>query len=340
MDIFDTRVLNGVVYYLTPKVTFLSSRYFPVVQTEESEEIHFDKVTKKLRLAPFVSPMVEGKIVKSQGYTTDSFRPAYIKDKRPFDPTKPIKRLPGEAINGELSPEQRLDILVRNELTDQLEMLDARFEWMAAQILLTGKVIISGEDYPTKEVDFGRTAGLTTSLGGGSRWGESGVNPLDDLQDWATAVNDAAGTEPIDVIMTPDVWKVFRKDPEVKDRLDRRRVDQTIMSMAASFQPGAAYKGEIDGFQIYTYRGRYWDEDTSAHVSFLPDKTVIMTSSELQGVKAFGAIKDLKSLKAQPYFVKSWEEEDPSVRMLLMQSAPLLVPYRVDASTCVTTVIP
>jgi hypothetical protein len=56
----------------------------------------------------------------------------------------------------------------------------------------------------------------------------------------------------------------------------------------------------------------------------------------MQGVKAFGAIQDHESLEAVPYFSKSWLEEDPSRRMVMTQSAPLLVPYRPNASLCAT----
>ena len=42
------------------------------------------------------------------------------------------------------------------------------------------------------------------------------------------------------------------------------------------------------------------------------------------------------AFKALRYFSKSWLEEDPAVRWLLMQSAPLVVPYRPNASLCAT----
>jgi hypothetical protein len=52
----------------------------------------------------------------------------------------------------------------------------------------------------------------------------------------------------------------------------------------------------------------------------------------MEGVRAYGAIRDEEAgLQALPYFVKSWIEPDPSVRFIMMQSAPLLVPYRVNA---------
>ena len=59
--------------------------------------------------------------------------------------------------------------------------------------------------------------------------------------------------------------------------------------------------------------------------------------SVFEGVRAYGAIRDEDAgFQALPYFAKSWKENDPSVRYLLMQSAPLTVPYRINASFCAT----
>jgi hypothetical protein len=55
-------------------------------------------------------------------------------------------------------------------------------------------------------------------------------------------------------------------------------------------------------------------------------------STGTDGVRHFGAIRDLDAgIQARQYFVKSWREPDPSRQFLLMQSAPLLVPYRPNA---------
>lgn len=70
----------------------------------------------------------------------------------------------------------------------------------------------------------------------------------------------------------------------------------------------------------------------------LPAKTVIMGAKDgLEGTRCYGAIHDEKAnWTAHRYFTKSWVEEDPSVRWLLLQSAPLVVPYRPNASLCAT----
>ena len=89
MDMYSTDVLNAVLASLLGDSQFLIDRYFGTVQTETSEEIHFDVLDGKRRIAPFVSPLVEGQIVAALGYKTFTYKPAYIKDKRVFDMNKP-----------------------------------------------------------------------------------------------------------------------------------------------------------------------------------------------------------------------------------------------------------
>ena len=58
-----------------------------------------------------------------------------------------------------------------------------------------------------------------------------------------------------------------------------------------------------------------------------------MASPALEGVQAYGAIRDEEiGLQPVPYYVKSWIQEDPSVRYVMLQSAPIMVPFRPNAS--------
>ena len=102
LDIFTTAVLARVVELLPPPSTFLLDTFFPGVQTGDTEEIYFDIDTSKPRIAPFVHPTVAGKVVADRGFQTNSFKPAYVKDKRILLPGAPIKRRPGERIGGSL----------------------------------------------------------------------------------------------------------------------------------------------------------------------------------------------------------------------------------------------
>lgn len=330
-DMFSTDVLIRTVNSMKMATSFLLDRFFPNIQTEESEEIHFDVQNRTRRIAPFVSPLVEGKVVEAQGHTTNTFKPAYLKQKTPFDPRRPLRRAMGEQIGGSLNPQDRLRMNLALTLEDHIDMINRRLEVMAAEAMRLGRVTVAGDNYPTQVVDFGRDSGHIIVKGAGSKWGDSGVNPLDDLQDWSQVVLKTEGAQPIDVVMDVDSWKVFRADATVEKRLDTRRVSDNAMRLDAQISEGGVYMGTIDGFNIWVYSGWYID-DAGVEQPILPSGTVIMSGPQLEGVRAFGAIQDHDAgLIALPYYPKSWVTPDPSQRWVMTQSAPLVVPTRVNA---------
>lgn len=164
MDIFSTHVLAKVVENLPTPSSFLLDTFFPNIQTSEKEEIFFDVTDSKPRITPFVSPLLPGKVVNGNGYQTKSFKPAYVKDKRRFDANIPFKRMAGETIGGNLSNAQRYERALATTLQDQLDNLTRREEVMAAEILRTGKTIVSGDGYPATNGRFWTRCRFNQSL--------------------------------------------------------------------------------------------------------------------------------------------------------------------------------
>ena len=333
MDIYSTAYLNGLVDNLKRPQAFLLNRFFPMVVQSEAEEIKFDVAEGKRRISPFVSPLVQGKLVESLGYKTSTFKPAYVKDKRVIDPNKPLKRAAGEAIGGVLSAANREQAILTMEVADQTEMLTRRLEVMAAEALRTGKVTVSGEGYDTVVVDFGRNPTHTETLGSGSKWGETNVDPLEDIEDRALVVLKNSGAQVTDVIMGVDAWRQFRAADKVKDQLDVRRMGtaNSVDGVIAPV-PGAVYQGRIGQYNFWTYSDWYID-DSGNEVALWPSDGVLLASEQVEGARHFGAIRDPKAgYQAREIFTKSWITEDPAVRYLMAQSAPLVVPYRPDAT--------
>lgn len=341
VDLFDTRVLNRVVRDLDQPSSFLLDMFFTQIQTEESKEIHFDLDKSKPRITPFVSPKHAGKVMDKLGYETKTYAPAYAKDKREFDPDLPLKRQIGERIGGSLSPAARMQMAIRLALADQIVCLTRRENVMAAEALRLGQVTVEGDGHPTEVVDFGRDSGLTIALTSTDKWDDAASTPVDDLEEWATAVQDASGAVAVEVVMDPKAWKLFRKKDDVKALLDTRRGSASTMELGPMARGQGAAKarmvGFIGDFRIWVYNETYVDQ-ADVTQKMLPDFTVLVGSStDLEGVRAYGMIQDHKSgFTAQRMFTKSWEEEDPSVRWLMMQSAPLVVPYRVNACLAAT----
>lgn len=332
VDIYDTRVLVGVVSNMPRPKTFILDNFFPTISQSTAESILFDVVEGKRRLAPFVSPQVAGQVVQSQGYRTDSFTPAYVKDKRVLNPGRAIKRLAGETIGGSMSPEQRKMVLLKSELQDQVDMLVRRQEAMAMESLVTSKITVTGENYPTKIVDFKRKADLTRVLADAARWGEVGVDAIDELEKYCAEVFRASGVAPTDVLLSPESWALVKKSERFKEAIDlNKRGGDSVAQLGIVIVDGVALVATMGAVRLWVYNDFYEDDDGN-EVAMLPAYGVLILSRGVQGVRHYGAILDDEALQAMEYFPKSWVQQDPSVRFLLLQSAPLPVPYRINAA--------
>ena len=333
MDVYTTGVLVRVVQNLKTPPSFLLDRFFQEEQTETGEEIHFDVDDSKPRITPFVHPTVAGKVVENEGYATKTFRPAYAKDKRRFQPDAPLKRSIGEQIGGTLDPQQRRNISLRRAMENQLEMLTRRLEVMASEALREGQVTVSGEGYDTVVVDFGRATALSVTISDANdRWDNEASDPPGDIEAWADLIMNESGGVATDVVMAPNVSQAFRQHAAVKELLDTRRGSESTLELGPQLARKARFLGFLGEFRCWSYNDKYID-DAGQTQDLMPAGTVILGSPQIEGVRAFGSIQDEAfNYQALAFAPKSWLEEDPAVRWLLMQSAPLVVPYRVNAS--------
>lgn len=339
MDLYSTAFLNRVVDELAPVPTVFLDLFFQEVLTHDTEEVYFDKVTDKPRLTPFVHPLHEGKVVDSIGYSTKSVKPAYVKDLRVHNPLKALKRRAGEALTGNLTPAQRQQANIVADLADQNRMMTRRLEVMAIEAVRDGKATIIGEGF-NAVIDFGRDASLTETLANNDRWSIVDANAPDipaQLEAWSQQIADFDGSVEA-VIMDVKAWNLLRKAPSVKGLLDIRRGDNSslVLSPEIAVKAGVQYKGDIGNFQIWVYTGSYIDPADGQTKKYMPDNTVVLAGRRLEGVRHYGAIMDVDVLVARERYAQSWTEKNPSRRMLMMESAPLLVPYRPNSAKKIT----
>jgi hypothetical protein len=346
MDLYSTTALNRVVEELPLSSQFFTTTYFPTTETFDTEDVKFDTVKGRRLITPLVSPIVGGKVVREQGFKTQSVSPAYLKDLRVFNPNRQFKRRAGEKIGGTLSPEDRLRASVAVSLAEQLDMWTRRLEVMSAEVVRTGKLTLVGDGYPRQEIDFGRAAGNTIVLTGADLWSAAAVNPLDDIEDWGQKIFDESGLVCRDVVMAADVWKAIRSKMAgpTTDAVAvalRLQIDTTATALDRAsvalgptlFKEGVRLVAIFGDYRLWVHSDKYIDPETNTEKDILPDGYVVMASRDIEGVRMFGAIQDLKAgIQSRPFFVKSWEEENPSVRYVLGQSAPITVPYRVNGT--------
>lgn len=335
MTVYTTATLAQVVPNLKRAQKFLLDRFFPNIVESPTEEVDIDVDVGKRRMAPFCSPLVEGKLVESRQYQTNRFKPAYIKDKRAPDLRKPVRRQIGERIGGgELTPEQRQQANIALEMEDQIDIIDRRLEWMAAQALSTGTITVKGEGFPTTVINFGRAASLNLTLAGAAKWGQAGVSPSKDIDKWAHEILKQSGGVATDIVFTTTSWSHFILDEVVKTAIwypDNGGKGNAI-NVGSQIQRGAVYKGRWGNYDLWVYNDWFIDPDDNQEYPMIVDGTVIMSGPDLMGTRAFGVIVDPEfNYGPLPYAPKMWVNKDPAQLYLLMQSAPLVIPSRVNA---------
>lgn len=341
--IYDTNTLIQVVSNLKMAQSFLLDKFFTNMITADSEFVSIDVDVGKRRMSPFCSPLVEGKLVESRRYQTNTFKPPYIKDKRAPDLRKPVRRMIGERIGGEITPEVREQMNLEFELNDQIDMLTRRLEWMAAQALLTGTLTVSGEGFPTTVIDFGRDGSLTVALTGGAQWTQANItagtaSPTTVIETWQQAILKSSGANVTDIVFTPKAWNGFTLDPVLKGAQFYPALAPfgNAVDLGARNERGAVHKGRWGQFDLWLYNDWFVD-DNNVEQPMLPDGSLIMSGPDLDGTRAFGMIEDPAfNYASLPFAPKTWLKDDPAQRFLMMQSAPVIIPSRVNAALAAT----
>jgi hypothetical protein len=336
---YDTNALIQVVPNLKVAQQFLLDRYFGNVVMSDTEYVSIDVDIGKRRMSPFVSPLVEGKLVEQRRYQTNQFKPAYIKDKRAPDLRKPVRRAIGERVGGEMTGAEREAANLEAELTDQLDMLNRRLEWMAASALINGTVTIAGDGYPTVVVDFGRDSSLTVAKAGSAKWTAANIaagtaSPSTDIENWVQQVLKKSGAVVTEVVFSTSAWQGFKLDPALQGAIIYPKFSDSgnNINPGAQIKLGAQYKGRWGNLDLWVYNDWFVD-DNNVEQPMIPDGSVALVSDQLAGTRAFGMILDPSfNYQALPYAPKTWVENDPAQRILLMQSSPIIIPSRPNAS--------
>lgn len=344
MGTYDTTTLLEVQRMQKVPLQFFLEKAFTRQINFETEYVSFDRVSEDYRrLAPFVAPNVQGKVLGSEGSEMLNYKPAYVKPKHVIDINTPLVRQPGEAIgSGSMTPEQRRMAVVASLLDRHKNMHLMTREWMAAKAIADGKVTVEGENYPKVTIDFRRDPALTVILTGAAKWDQVGTRtPLKDIKDIRSLANQKSGAVIRDVIFGANAWALFSDDTEVLALLSNqsRGSASEFSKMTDGFEDSVEYLGQLSGadgqglIRMWLYSAKYRDENDVLQDMIDTNTVVGVDFASVQGHRCFGAIRDGKAgFKAIDMFPKMWENEDPWAEYLMTQSAPLMVPKNANAT--------
>ena len=341
ITIFDTRTMLPPLLQAKMAAKFLLDTFFPTILTFGTEYVDIDKWDGKRRLAPFVSPISEGVVMENIGFTTQSIKPPYVKPKMVTTAEHILARGIGQPINPTgVTPQQKAQAKLGMDLIELRDTIVRREEWMASQLLQSGKVAIVGKGFDA-EIDYGMKATHQIVLAGADLWTAATGKPLKDMRDWARLAGQDSGKRPDVAVFGSEAVDAFLANVEVAAQLDNRRIvlGQIVQS---ELPDGVTYWGNIQGIDIYSYDEWYIDDTSGLEVAMVPVDMVFLGSTSAKTSRSYGAIMDMNAIDAglieTPYYPRSWMTDDPAQRWLMLQSAPLVQMNQVDAFIVATVV--
>lgn len=345
MNPYATRTLITLAEQLLPVNTFLSSRFSDDGTTFDSEEVEVQYTKGRRKVAPYVNPLLPGKIIDRVGVKTSLFAPALIKPMHSITKIDISKPGFGETIYSEKTPQQRADELLAKDMRDLRDFIARRREVMVSELLFDGRITQIGDGVnQVLDFDFTQKRALTPA----ERWTESGVDPFPGLVAEVEKVQENSGQLVKDILFSPDAGRAFINNEEVRKYYDYRRVEGGTIA-PRNMPNGASYIGHISypglDADLWSYSEIYeedYDLVTGEQLAnpvirnLVPKGTAVLVPSGPIMTWNWGSVTiandDLtgfvtSALRETP---QSWMTIEPAQRFLQMLSRPLPIPKNID----------
>lgn len=273
IDIYSTAFMEGVVREKPQVYTFLKDRYFPEREVFKTKKVFVDYEDGEGNLlAPFVIPRAGKVAMERSGYETRELAPAYIAPSRPLSVDTLEKRMAGESLVSDMTPEQREVHYLIGDLEFLDQTITRREEWMCAETMLdnacemehmadkAGKGIsMTAKFYEGTDNPGVFKPSATWAVGTANKWG----NWYDDVCRQIESMTEQ-GREARDLVVGAKVADLILNDPKLHAVLDNRRME--MGEVDPRWQPNGVTRLACLNFggvtlEVFCYRGTYQEKD-------------------------------------------------------------------------------
>ena len=330
LNLNDTYTMLQVLAQTYPPTTLLRDTFFPEVVTSPTNKVLMDYKKGGRELAPFIVKGSKGTNVARGGFVTKEYEPPMMAPKRPISISDLEKRSFNENIFTTITPEQRAMKMRADDLADLVDMNTRRVEWMCAELLTKGQIVVKGY------ADDGKTAIQDTItyadwdqkliLSGADVWTNTASDIYGQLQEGSKVVARNSGRVPEVAIASYATCGRILKNASIMEFL---MVPNAQNLSLMSIQPkiitsGVTRIGYIQSLnlEIYAYDGIYTDE-AGVIQQYIPDGYFIM-GVKGRGKQVCAAITQLEQGTFKTYegqnVPKVWNDEDSDTQMIRVAS--------------------
>jgi Phage major capsid protein E len=279
--------------------TFLRDTFFTDRQFPASDLVEFDFQRGRRKMAPFVAPMVGGKIMERQGFQTRFYKVPRVAPARAMRLADLEPRMMGETIYSDRSQTDRAAELLADDGIFCDEAISRREEWMCREVLINGLITVTADDNYTYAIDFTEgtpNVNVETPL---ALWNLPASDPLLDLENARRNTIQASGISPNIALMGTDASDAFIRNASVQAFFDNRRMQ--LGAITPVIQDAAVtHIGNVPGLEIYTY-SEWFEDDAGTLFEMLPANMVLVADTRTPNKMIYGAYSQLEDPVAKVY---------------------------------------
>jgi len=338
IDIYSTRAQLAAIEQQPREHTWLYDIFVQEMAPVEDDKAIYDFKKGERMMAPFVTPGTGGVVMGRTGFETREIGFCTIAPERVIANNDLKGRTFGERVLGAMTPEQREKKMLARDQVEMRRAIQRRREWMARQVLLTGKLSIfrytnEGRDMQTTLVadyDF------TNKYVPAAKWSDADADIETDMQEMFDLVYEGLGYVDM-IVMDPASARAMIGNSKYIKQFDGRNIDMGKINTQYRGQ-GVRFIGwNSDGVEMYSCSASFVDDDGTTK-PLLPRGTVIAGSKGVLKCP-HGPVTQVEetgpNAKHKTYIKKEvplhYGSIDGSVIKNRITSCPTIVPFNVDA---------
>ena len=335
---FDTRAQLAAIEQIPREYPFLLDTFVKDGGCVEDDKAIYDYRKKGKIMAPFIVDGAGGIPMGRDGYSVREIGFPTIAPERVININDIATRQFGEKILGASTPAQRAKKQQAADLKEMLMAIDRRKEWMARQILLTGKLEIfrytnNGRDKETTLVaDYGFTNNFTPS----TAWSSSGSTISDDMRRIKDMIYEGGGDLDL-IVCAPDVAEAMVHNAAFMKEFDYKNAD--MGKIKTSYRgSGLRYWGQnSEGVDMYSYTANFTDDEGNVQ-QMIPSGKLIAGGRQMINM-LYGPVTLVKgrdeNAQWETYIKKEVPQRlgNPESNQITnrITTRPTMVPFNIDA---------
>lgn len=312
ISLLNPTVINGVVEKFTTPDELLGLQLLPRIP-HPFPVATWDVIRGSRELAHANVPGSEAHVVKQLGVAQMSARFLYVREKKAFEPTTlHWLRAPGQLAQA------NAEAAVLRETQDLANRIDRFMEYTVWQ-MFTNTLTIAQPDVNVV-ITYGIAA--THRPTAGVLWTDPAADIIGDIKAWKRLVTRDGQTVPRVAFANDVTMEYMTRNTEIRSLMSERQSEEFLNTGMVT---------GLLGLTWVTYDIAYVDANGDEQ-RFIPDGKIIIASDQREPWHmASGPSADDEAPTGHTgRFTKSWQEKDPSARVLLMEDHFLPILLRVE----------